>query len=271
MDIKQYHADTTRVSKSKLDELAKSPYHYWYKYLNPDRVKEEETDAFVIGRAIHTAILEPAKFNEEFWRAPVVNRRTKEGKNTIAEFQELNGNKTALKPDEWDYVMAMRDAAHKHPAIQHLLSGGIAEHTMYFNEPTTGVRCQIRPDWLNNAGYVVDLKSTEDASPIAFQRSVAKYRYHVQDAFYFDGIKHATGKEPKGFVFVVIEKKPPFMIGVYQLTERAREQGRQTYLTELNIYKTCQANGVWPGYSQTVEMLDLPPWAYPAKESSEQI
>ena len=79
----------------------------------------------------------------------------------------------------------------------------------------TGLQCKCRPDWISaDGGILVDLKTTEDASPREFQRSIAKWRYHVQAGWYMAGIEAAYGTRPSGFIFIAVEKKPPFAVGV---------------------------------------------------------
>jgi exodeoxyribonuclease VIII len=68
------------VSKSGLDLIARSPLHYWTRYLDPQRTPTEPTPSMRLGTAIHTAVLEPGEFAKRHHVAPVVDRRTKDGK-----------------------------------------------------------------------------------------------------------------------------------------------------------------------------------------------
>lgn len=58
----------------------------------------------------------------------------------------------------------------------------------------------------------MDIKTTEDASETAFERTVEKWRHHVQAAFYLDGIKAAIeqsgGVLPKGFKIPRLLSRP---------------------------------------------------------------
>jgi hypothetical protein len=263
MDNIEYHKDTKRISKSGLDLIAKSPYHYWYEKINPNRIYRQQTDEMILGSALHTIVFEHHKFDLEYAIAPDVNRRTNKGKQELSEFQQATGNRTLLKPSEYETIVAMKKAIWENPAVQVLLSHGIAEHTLDWQEPMTGALCKIRPDWLSNTGFICDLKSTEDASEAAFARTVVNYRYDVQGGFYVDGVTAATGVVPKGFIFIVVEKKPPFMTALYCLSERDLDLGRQKYLKDLNTYQECLKTGIWQGYSQGVKELKLPDWAYP--------
>jgi exodeoxyribonuclease VIII len=65
------------ISRSGLMEFKRSPYHYWYKHLNPDYIAEPATPAQIFGNALHTYVLEPEKFDQQFFVAPKFDKRTK--------------------------------------------------------------------------------------------------------------------------------------------------------------------------------------------------
>jgi exodeoxyribonuclease VIII len=112
----------------------------------------------------------------------------------------------------------------------------------------------------------VDLKTTEDASPEAFAKSIANWSYDTQDAFYTDGVLAATGKPLKAFVFLVVEKSArvvegqPLGVAVYQLDEAGRELGRAKYREDLGIYAQCVKTGIWPCYGDKLKTISLPQW-----------
>lgn len=65
LDEKIYHA-LPRLSASGINNLLVSPATFWHdSWLNPDK-KDEDTPARVLGRAYHTARLEPHKFDAQF-------------------------------------------------------------------------------------------------------------------------------------------------------------------------------------------------------------
>ena len=80
----EYHADPA-VSKSHLDQIARSGYHYWARYLNPDRQPVKPTAAMLFGTLVHTAVLEPDELRNRYDLAP--DRRTKAGKALAAEME----------------------------------------------------------------------------------------------------------------------------------------------------------------------------------------
>jgi exodeoxyribonuclease VIII len=237
--------------------------HYWARYIDPKRVIPEPTPAMRIGSAVHTHVLELHKWDAEYTVAPDgLDRRTKAGKEAWAAFEAEANGRTVLSREDADLVMHMGRAVLGHPAAALLLGmAGEAETTHMWTEPTTGLQCKCRPDWISeDGGIVVDLKTTEDASPREFRRSIAKWRYHVQAGWYMAGIEAAYGKRPSGFIFIAVEKKPPFAVGVYAADEQMIERGYETAMCDLQTLAECKSNGRWPAYSDRIEPISLPAW-----------
>lgn len=269
----EYHKDTSRISKSGLDLVNKSPLHYHYKYLDPTRKAEREKEWQKTGSAVGMAIAEPDLFKEKYAAIDDTEiceeiggtkpRTTNKYKGWFeAKSSELAG-KTIITVDEFNEFIAMRDAAFKNKAVRFLLGEGQAERSFYFTDKATGAECRIRPDWLAVFhGWIVDIKTSIDASPDVFSRSVVKYRYHVQDPFYTDGMA-ANGFDAKGFAFIVIEKTPPHPVGVYFLPKEAKAQGRKEYRRNLEDYALSVGSGIWPGYvAEKLHEITLPHWAF---------
>lgn len=178
------------------------------------------------------------------------------------EWQQNNPGRIVLSPEGWEQLHGMASAVHNHPAAGALLTSvpGAAEKSVYWIDPTTGVLCRCRPDWWRDDNLIVDLKTTEDASPEGFAKSIANWRYDVQAAYYLDGIQQATGKRPKAFVFIAVEKKPPFAVGVYVLDGETLEIGRAQYQQDLRAFSECERSGEWPGYGDKIQTINMPGW-----------
>ena len=164
MDNAAYHAHPA-VSKSHLDLIARSPLHYWARYLDPDRQPLEPTPAMRLGTALHTHVLERSRWDEEIAVAPQCDRRTKAGKEAFASFEANAAGKTVITCDDAEVVMAMGRSVMRHPGAAMLLGlPGKAETTHIWTDVATGLQCKCRPDWLTDDGrLLVDLKTTEDA------------------------------------------------------------------------------------------------------------
>lgn len=257
----EYHS-LPEVSKSQLDEMARSPAHFHARCIEK-LVAREETDAMRIGTALHTAVLEPERFVSDYVVRPKYDRRTKEGKLASDAFNREHADKTKLDDDDHALVLAMSHAIANHRAATLLFERSPLREVSYFwRDEDTGVECRCRPDAVLDGGRVlVDLKTTEDASPRGFARSIANYGYHRQAAFYLDGVEAVTGVRPEAFVFVAVEKTAPYVVGVYALDIDSIELGRRSIRRDLEALAKCRATNKWPGYCDAIEMISAPAWA----------
>ena len=270
MENAEYHRHAA-VSKSHLDQVARSPLHYWARYVDPNRVVPEPTPAMEIGSAVHTHVLELDQWDARYVTAPEgIDRRTKAGKAEWEAFQTAATGRTVLSRTDAELVMRMGHAVFAHPAAAMLLAiKGKAETTHMWTDEATGLQCKCRPDWLTDDGsLIVDLKTTEDASPAGFRKSIANWRYHVQAAWYLDGLERATGKRPDQFIFICVEKKAPHAVAVYAADAEMVAIGQATAARDLEVLATCKQANAWPGYSDQVETISLPPWMRPRPDGS---
>lgn len=270
MENADYHAHPA-ISKSHLDLIARSPLHYWARYLDPKRVIPEPTPAMRLGSALHAHVLELHKWDQEYAIAPEgIDRRTKAGKETFAAFEAEAAGKTVITSDDAAQIQAMGRAVFKHPAAAMLLGlPGKAETTHMWTDAATGLECKCRPDWLTDDGnIVVDLKTTEDASPAGFRKSIGQYRYGVQAAWYLNGLEAASGTRPSQWIFIAVEKKAPYAVAVYAADEQMIQLGHEQAMRDLQRIAECRADDRWPGYSDQIEPISLPPWMLPRPDGS---
>lgn len=247
------------ISKTGLDRIAQSPAHY-KAYLEGEF---KETPALRFGRVAHMAILEPERFAVEVVQEPdIPSKVTKEGKKRWAEFQEIHKGCTIIKAEDMNKIKKIRESILAHDAARKLLDyPGKSEVSYFWKDPETGQECKCRVDYVRADGILVDFKTTEDASPRTFTKAVANFRYHVQDAFYSDGVGLTTLGPIKAFVFLVAEKSPPFGVATYILDPYAVMVGRKLYQRDLRRYAECMESQSWPAYSEKIEPLTLPGWA----------
>jgi exodeoxyribonuclease VIII len=243
------HADPA-VSASHLHAIAASPYHYWARYIDPQRPSSVPTAAMKLGSLVHCAVLEPDDLATRY--AVCLPRNTKAGKEMAAEM-EASGIE-AVTATDMEQAMAMAGAVRNHQAAATLLRDGKAEQSFWWDDIPTGLRCKCRPDWYNGT-TIVDLKTTTDASPKGFAKSVAQWRYHVQQAHYL------SGTFAERFVFIAVEKTYPYAVGVYELDEAAMLHGASERRVNLQTIADCRAISEWPSYGNTIQPLSLPAWA----------
>lgn len=278
------------ISKSGLDDINVSPLHYITKRRHP---KPPTADMW-IGTAFHMLVLEPDIFERDYILLPAdapprPTKRQLDAKNpssaamlSIAYWESWdaeNSDKIPVSnkpgadpfwsPGEWDRLHYMRDAIASHPIASILLDPDQikAEQSCIWVDPETRKLCKCRPDAINEAhNLAVDLKSTADASYTEFAKSCAKWRYHVQAAWYSDGLIEVN-RPISAFIFVAVEKTPPWGVGIYVLNREARRAGRLEYRRNLETYAQCHRADEWPSYPPEIREIDLPRWGLSARIS----
>lgn len=257
MTNEEYHAHGA-VSKSDLDLINRSPLHY----MDSRQNRKEQTEAMLFGSVVHKLVLEPESFAAEYAVAPKFDRRTKAGKQAWQDFSDSIGNETVISEELYTEAQAVAGAVLANPIANKLLAGGQAEQSFFWTDAETGVECKCRPDYLlRERGLVIDLKTTENASPERFAKSAYDYRYHVQAWWYLHGLQQC-GIDANDFVFVAVEKKPPYAVCVYAADDLMLRLGEMEAMENLRTYAECKQSGIWYGYEKEPEIhsLSLPDW-----------
>lgn len=261
-----YHGTEGYASSHGLMKILKSPAHYKAGLLeDKDR---EPTPAMRMGSILHSAILEPALFLKRKVVQPDFGdmRSSKNREARDLWKLDLPEGSILISEQEADQIVAMLDVIQKHPIVSKLFQEGASEVSGFWTDERTGLRCRIRPDYLREDGLVIDYKTTTDASFKAFQRDAYRYMYHLQAAFYLEGVSQIRGKKSENFIFVVQEKEEPYAVAVYVADEAFLEKGKDLACRGLDIYKHCLATDQWPGYPEMAINLSLPNWAFYEEE-----
>ena len=255
------------VSRSELWKLRESPEKFIYQKEHPD----EPTPALIFGQLVHKLVLEAETFREDFAVAPDADRRTKAGKEAWEAFQaSLDAGQTVVSRADFAKAAEMAEAVHSHPLAAKLLAGR-HETPHFWTDPDTGEECKCRTDVetvIDGQLWVIDYKSTQDASTEGFQREANKYGYDFQSAMYSEGVQADTGEVPR-FAFVAQEKAPPYAINIFVADEEFVRRGYDIFRELLGLYHECKATGNWYGYlgpDMTINILDLPAWLREKKD-----
>lgn len=215
MPNEEYHSKRDYISASQIKDLLKNPYQFFHPQ------PQEHKDAFDIGSAIHCLLLEPENFERDFAVAPKVDKRTKAGKETWMQFVKDSEGKIVLKSEDYDNCIEIQKSTLAIPEVVNLLINGVSEKS-YFTTLQDGTKKKVRPDrYRSDINTIIDVKSCRDASPDAFKRDIAYYQYYVQAAYYIDVLG------AKDFIFLAVEKQPPYMVGIYDLTKADLDRGRE--------------------------------------------
>jgi len=287
-----YHADRTAVSRSGLMEFRKAPAKYWNTYLNPNRPEEKkDTPQMAFGRAFHTFVLEPHLFETQYCvqdlKLPEIQPKPLKGDlqlkygkeigaklyeeakeleyqqkmlrdRLLADFAAKSAGKELITLEQMNTLQMMRQSVMNHPQAAELITGAAIEHSIFWEDPHTGVRCKTRPDiWHEN--MTADLKTTVSADENSFRRDIPLYGYHLQSAFNREGIYRTGGKDIRTHTFICVEKEWPHLVAVYILDQNALDSAHKLFKNTLAEFKECQTSNVWPGYK--TQEISLPPWA----------
>lgn len=269
ISAEQYHADPCAAPSlsSTIARLIinRSPLHAWTASprLNP-AYESVERKTFDIGRAAHRAVLgkggDYVAIPDELLASNGA-ASTKEAKAWI-EAARADGM-TPLKEAEVDAVGAMADVVR-----ERLAAMGMAFDLNYSElsaiAEIDGIWCRAMIDSAPlGKNYLVDLKTTEDASPDAIIRSVMSYGYDVQAAHYLDVWQAATGERRK-MRFVFVEKAAPYGVSVVELHDSADSEAdwmltaRSKAGEARRMWSECLAANIWPGYPAQIAVVGAP-------------
>ena len=211
-----------------------------------------------LGTAIHTALLEPDRFREDYvLLSEVTDRRSSAYKEAIKHHEP----EVVLTGSEADKVAGMQESAYSNPFVRQLLQReGHRELSLFTVDPVTGARVRVRYDLLAG-GDAIDVKSTQDARPQEFAKSILNYGYHMQAALYLDALEWEHGDMLDAFRFIAIETEMPHAAMAYRLDYTALVEGRRMYREALDMYAACESSGEWPAYDcEPDELIGLPQW-----------
>lgn len=253
----RYHA-AEGISRSGLWTFKQLPHKYWYEYLSGDYERPVDKEAFIIGELVHTLLLEPGLYPENFYAMPKVNRTTKAGKAAYEEAINEAGEKTLINSDQLELALAMVDSLKSNQVVRDVMKGDLKiEHSIFWEDQETGILCKARPDiW--NSPLVGDLKTTKDASYRGFQSAAMANGYFLQAGMIYEACK-AVGIPFEKFLFMCVEKVKPHPTGFYLLDDEALQFGIDLFHQLLRQYAECKYKDEWPDYG--IKMMMIPRYA----------
>ncbi len=252
------------LSSHRLGQLAEgdTPARLRYDMTHEKPPTEDKS----IGTATHYMVLEPDKFDRRVAQWPWdekkgkdLERKSKADKETWEKFAVENTGKVILKKAAFDKARRFTDRIMDHPAANGLRDMAEAvELSLIWN--WQGVVCKARVDmWVPELQAIVDIKTGKETNDLDFERAACNYGYHRQGAFYLEGAKEC-GLDAKHFILIILEKPEPLWVKVRRMKESMVWAGEDELKQPKKIMATCYKHGVWPGYSDDIEDMDLPDW-----------
>lgn len=258
---KDYHSDLTAISKSRLAKMSVCPQYFKWCEDNP----QEPSEDLIVGSAFHKLVLEPETFGKEFIVMPLIDRRTKQGKELYEQFIITSQGRDILTQEQYEMICAMRDSVLSNKYAVALLKGN-HEHSFYTQDELTKENIKVRPDCYRNVQdriVITDLKSCRSAITEDFMRDVVKYSYDLQAYMYTLAVSKVMNipQENVDFVFIAVEKKAPYMINMLQADQFVLERGEALFREYIGKYHECKESGNFYGLNGAygiINNLSLP-------------
>lgn len=205
-------------------------------YLKRQQMPRVESDAMKFGTMVHTALLEPANFEKEYFLIDKIDRRTKAGKEEFAQKKIEAGDRIIVTAEEYNKLNAIKSNFHKNDeAMEHCM--GIIELSHYGE--FEGVDIRVRPD-VEGENFICDLKTTRASGELEFAKEIRFRNYDLQATFYSD----VLGYPPENFVFVYVQNVAPYAVRWCRLSDETIIRGRAKYIEALNDWKFYKKTGI---------------------------
>ncbi len=243
------------LTSHQLADFRRCPLLYWKK--RQGLIEEEDRPAFLVGRALHTLVLEGQDaFGKQYAVGGPVNPRTGQpyGANTKAFAQwAAEQGKPVLTLAQLELVNNMARAVRSHQLATELLSSGMPEGVV--RTEYCGLPCQVRIDWFDPYRGIIDLKTCDDLD--WFESDARRYGYVYQVAFYRAVLAKITGILHPVY-FIGVEKREIYRCGVWKVDDCALDSAQRENEAAIEQLKHCVATDTWPtGYEQ---MRTFCPW-----------
>ena len=263
MDAREFNAKTLGICCDKgwvttevreVEEIGVSP-----------QVRDSRAQALAIGKATHTAILEPHLFDASEWQkhyqlCPTKSLVSEAALQVLAE----DPTRELLTPEIIDTARRCRDAVWKHQQAAHLLSQpGRSEVTAEVWDSEMGVMRKARIDRLPDdpAVGIVDVKTTHGSLLLHPFRSVCyQFGYGQQLAFYQDTLAMLEAKPREAAYIIAVTKEAPFMCRVFELLQALPDlsfitKGREVYQERMAEFCLGHHEASWTAYENEGAVL----------------
>jgi hypothetical protein len=268
-----YHANGA-IGSSMLNDFLDSEALFHGRYVRGLWRREPSRD-MIVGTAAHTLLLEGREaFRARFAIQPAIledapwhgSRKACKLWVDIAEA----GGRIVLSGDDGRLVRTIVLAVRQNGAANDLLRRSRTEVTMRMWAQRWGLPLQVRADMLEDIdgrAFIRDLKTCDTLD--SWERYFATSGYHRQAQLYLWVAMNVLGHDRPGeFTFIVVEKRPPHRVGLYQLSEAWLSLAWNEMDEGLTRLAKRLDNGEWIRDADRVRTLEPPVWYVRKQEAS---
>jgi exodeoxyribonuclease VIII len=244
MDNAYYH-QSPGVSSSTLRRFRQSQLHAMQEVVEP-------TTAMQIGSAAHSLIVEGENaFNKE---VAVISGSPYTNANKQLKRDYLDRGMLVITQDKRDMLFQMKDnlidEARKFLDVDQGEYPGVFvkpyENALYWWEQdvllklrSDVIRYPVVQPYSDESVVVIDYKTTSDCSVSGFTRSIRRYQYDLQAAFYRRGYQKA-GFKVEDFLFVAQETKHPYATKIFKMNDEDMDRGWKQLEKSLVDFKSVK-------------------------------
>ena len=204
-----------------------------------------DTDATILGTAVHCALLTPDLYLAQYVTKPDgMSFATKEGKAWRDD--PIRAGKILLPYDVGCQVEAIVDSLlAKSEVLESIEESSAREMSLLWNCSITGERCKARPDWMSGR-YIYDLKVSRHAGNGYLSLRAFTEGWMHQLAHYRTGAAE-LGLKMRGGRLVVVEPTAPHFVYTLEVKVDALDLLELENIETLKAMRECRVADSWPG------------------------
>lgn len=271
MSSDEYHAEKEHLSASRMKQAFKSMRHFEV----PEPAKTKK--AFDLGNAFEYWLTDRAKFFSKVFVFSVDQRPDKtktmaagENEKWKAKIEKENEGKIIIMQKDYEMVKKMVEECERNKPIMAMIKNAEFQISIFW-EDEFGLKVKCMPDlviWLNEEEVmVIDIKSTQDASPRVFASQAMELHYPFQAIMQIKGLE-ALGLIVKNYYWLVCEKSEHLPIAqIYEFKPDDQDHLRVTYEDISKKILRSRQSGIYPGFQEATENnpfsvmgLEIPDW-----------
>lgn len=224
----------------------------------------------ILGSLVHSLLLTPGEFSNEFYILPDLDFRTKEGRERKQQLFSDNPGKIAVPEDLMSKGKDIIASCSEDENIRNLLEDSVNEISFFWECPVTHLNFKAKIDGYVQGKYFIELKTTRTAEPSGFSSIINDRNYDLSLVHYMEGIKAFTGVDVPEVYFIAVETSAPFVTQVYRASDDMITLGREKWLNTIVRLKDAISRKKWDGYwyeENTIPTISPPGWAIKKSEA----